>query len=420
MPRLFLRVLSDAIALDNETGEVEGYDIGVEWLVQENDGSVRDSGITDYRGLADLTDPHIDWLGHPDSTVIFVPSEHVLTINCEVPGRNMTQIRQALPFAVEEFVATDIESMHIAHAPIKAGEPVQCSLLERNLLSRWLACFKSLSIRPGFLVSDAEVLDRKPGTASALIDGETVLVADHAQAATVDRANLVFALNSLPSERLVVVNGLLGDLEKGQLEHNPDIEEVLVDDHGVLAYLANRFTDSTFVNLLQGEFQPPKRHSTHSHKWRSVMAIAAVWALVGFLGLIVQGWRANSEADRLEAEGLAFYQQIFPQERNQPSSLAQLQRNVNAKLRRSPSGERSSDFVGLTAQFSNAIKPTDLVQSLNFTDQRGEVTVEVMLDTYDDLETIKSKLGSSGVVVEVASAEQEEKKVRSRLRMRYQ
>ena len=46
--------------------------------------------------------------------------------------------------------------------------------------------------------------------------------------------------------------------------------------------------------------------------------------------------------------------------------------------------------------------------------------MEVMLGGYEDLETIKGKLASSGVNVDVASAEEEGGRVRSRLRVKYQ
>ena len=83
------------------------------------------------------------------------------------------------------------------------------------------------------------------------------------------------------------------------------------------------------------------------------------------------------------------------------------------------SGGEDSSFVDLTAHFANVVKPTNNVESLNYAEQRREVTFEVMLDSYDDLEVIKSKLASANVVVDVANAEEEGGKVRSRLRVRY-
>ncbi len=96
MPTLFLRVLSPVERLE------EGFAIGCEWLIVEDDGDERAQGVTDYRGLADLADPNVDWLRTPTNIVVLVPSEHVLGVSCTVPGRSIGQIRRALPYVVEE------------------------------------------------------------------------------------------------------------------------------------------------------------------------------------------------------------------------------------------------------------------------------------------------------------------------------
>ena len=57
--------------------------------------------------------------------------------------------------------------------------------------------------------------------------------------------------------------------------------------------------------------------------------------------------------------------------------------------------------------------------ALSYTDQRKELTVEVMLNSYADLDVIKDKLAGAGVAVEVVSAEQVDAGARSRLRVRY-
>jgi len=416
MPRLFIRVLSEANILPDD----EGYALGVEWLIKEADGSVRGGGVTDYRGLADVADPNVEWLADPDNTVVFLPSQFVLVVNCEVPGRSTAQIRRALPFAAEEFVATDIEQMHIAHGPIKAGEPVLCNIVAHEVMQNWLACFKSLGVNPGAFILDAAVLPRDDTTASVLFDGNTALVASIAEAATIDPGNLVFALNTLDVERIVTINGELSDIERGQLDNNPEVEFASVSEHGVLDYLADRVPQADYINLLQERYQAVRPRSANAGRWRAVGALAAVWLVVAFLGMVVQGLWAGAEADRLEAESYAFYKEAFPRE-SQPRSLDQLRRRMRAKLGQS-GGAGDTDgsvFVGLTAHFANVIDDAGIVDSLSYTEQRQELTVEVMLDSYADLDVIKEKLASAGVEVEVVSAEQEESGARSRLRVRY-
>ncbi len=414
MPRLFLRVLSEAQPLP----EGEGFDIGVEWLIKESDGSVRGSGVTDYRGLADVADPNVDWLGDPDNTVVILPSQFVLMVNCEVPGRSAAQIRRALPFAAEEFVASDIESMHIAHGTIRPGSPVLCNIVAHELMTNWLACFNSLQVTPGHFVVDAEVLPRGAGQVSALFEGDTVLIASSDQAATVDRGNLLFALNTLSAEQIVAVNGEISDLEQGQLEGNPEIETIATSEHGVIDYLAEQFDGVSCINLLQGEYRPVRRVNPNATRWRSIGALAAVWIVIGFLGLVVQGWWAGSEADRLQAESFALYKELFPRE-SQPVGIDQLRRRMGAKIGQKTTDGGASAFVGLTAHFANAADANSRVQSMNYQGQREELTVEVMLASFQASEELQKKLGSAGIDAESTSLERDGDQVRSRMRLRF-
>ena len=414
MPQLFLRVLSEAVELPDE----EGFRLDVQWLIKESDGSVRAAGETDYRGLAELVDPEVDWLRDPDHVVVFVPSRFVLMIGCEVPGRSAAQIKRALPFAAEEYVASDIETMHIAHGAIKPGQAVQCDIVAHEVLAGWRACFASVGLNPGAFITDAHVLPRTSGVVSLLFEEEGALVASLDQVAMMDRDNLVLAINSLSPERVVSINGALTDIERGQLDNNPEVEPIAVSKHGLLDYLADSFVPGGQTNLLQGPYTVQRPRSAQNTRWRGVAALAAAWVLLAFVGMLVQGWWASSEAERLESEGFAFYKRVFPRE-SQPVSIDQLRRRMAAKLGQKVDPSDQSAFVGLLAQFSNVIDSSAEVLSLNFAGQRQELTIEVMVASYDALEAVKDQLASTGVGLEVASAEKEGSAVRSRLRVRY-
>lgn len=416
MPRLFLRVLSEATILSDD----EGYELGVEWLIKESDGSVRASGVTDYRGLADVADPNVEWLGNPENTIVLIPSQMVLTVSCEVPGRSAGQIKRALPFAVEEFVATDIERMHIAPGPIKPGLPILCSIVERTSLASWLNCFSSLGIAPGYFVADAQLLAIESGTASVLFDGDGALVASSDQAAMVDRGTLVFALNSVAPDKIVTVNGALTDLEVDQLDSPAELETVDLIEYGVLDYFADRFAPAACINILQGPFKPQQQTSARASKWMGVASLAAGWVTIAFLGMVVEALWSSSEADRLEQDSLALYTQFSPREA-QPSGIDALRRSVASKLGKQAIPGQTNEaggFVQLTSHFANVLDLQSQVTSLRYQARNDEITVEVMLKDYEELEVIRSKLADQGVSVEVANAEEEGGKVRSRLRVK--
>ena len=94
----------------------------------------------------------------PADIVGIIPGDEVLLLGCEVPGRTAATIKKALPFVLEEFVAGEIESLHIAHGKIKPGQPVQNALISKQRLMQWQACFSGIGVRPGVIVSESQLL----------------------------------------------------------------------------------------------------------------------------------------------------------------------------------------------------------------------------------------------------------------------
>lgn len=413
MPTLFIRVLSAATETD------DGFEIGGEWLIVEDDGSARASGVTDYRGFGELLDPTSDLLGQANKIVLIVPSEFVLGVSCEVPGRSVAQIRKALPFVVEEFVATDIEGMHLAHAVIRRDEPVRCNLVERRLLLNWRQCFADLGASPGYIVSEAELLPDEPDTAYALFDGDHVLIKTGDQAATIDRVNLGFAAGSLSEARLRIVGGQLTATERAEILDNSSvaIEAESEAADGTLHYLAMRWQrhQDAVINLLQGDYSPPRERSAGANRWRSVAVLAACWALLGLLVLVAQGIWAGRQADAIEAQALELYRDIFPDDKR--ANAMNIRRRMQSRL-----GEASpADGPGLLAylaDLSTLVGPDVQLNGINFSAERGDLSLDVMAADFNRLDTVKAALEGQSYSVEIVSAQQEnDNRVRARLRL---
>jgi general secretion pathway protein L len=410
MPKLFIRALSPA------TRDDEGYHLEAEWLITEDDGSVRAEGQTDLRGLAELVDPETDWLQEADNLVIIVPGDHVLGVSCEVPGRSAGQIRRALPFVVEEFVATDIEAMHLAAGEIQRGEPVRCSLVDRSLLEDWLVCLSEIGLSPGHMIAEAELLPTAAGQVSVFLEPRRALLKTTDQSATVDRSNLMMALESLAAENLLLVNGDPAALEF-ELDRLEGVTVLTGDEEGAdgstLAYLANRWqADGDGVNLLQGAYTPKRPVSPVWARWQGVAALAAAWAGVGVLAMVAEGLWAGSQADRLEAESEALYKDIYPQERR----ITNVRRQMQAKLGVRSGGE-GPGFTEYLAELAAALGQGSTVTGLNYNDARDELGADLVVRSYEQAETLQTAIKDRGLNAGITSAEQQEGGVRVRLRV---
>lgn len=399
-------------------------DLSANWLISEPDGSVRAEGSTDLRGLSELIDPDTDWVRNPANVVLLVPAGLVLNVNCDVPGRNASQIRRALPFAVEEFVATDIEEMHVAAGEIGRGGTVRSQVVERQLLDNWLAALHEIGIRPGYALSEAEMLPGSKGHSTLLFDNDEVLMRNAESAACIDSENLEFVLGDFIEASgddavITTVNGEVDPLSVAQLPPDVEFSATLFEpNQSVLSYLAGLWSErgplaDKGINLLQGEYAVRMNASGEESRWRTVGIIAAAWFGIALIALGAKGIYSGMEADRLNAESVAIYKDIYPNTQRVPPNIKR-----DVQFRMGGQNVAAAEFIPLMGRLSNHLTAAIKVRSFNFQGSRDELSTELILGGFDALDALKDKLAKDGLNVEISSADQQQDGVHARLRLK--
>ena len=423
---LFIRLLTPAERLG------DGFRLHCQWLLADAEGHGR-QGWADYQGLLALTAgqggeegaegaPRL--AGQAPEVVALAPNDQVLCLECEVPGRRVGQIKQALPFVVEEFLAADIEDMHIAPGPMRSGAPVRCCLVAKAVLEDWLACLASVNLAPQHLVVESELLPADPDCASVLFDEAVALVRCGGQASNVERANLGLALSALQVGAVRCLNGALTEAERnlfdgdvfdaeGGAEVAPAVENG--SEPSLISYFADRWAhQDSPINLLQDAYKPAHRSAAKAGNWRRIAALAGLWLLLGMAGMAAKGWWSSSRADALEAQSLEVYRSIFPEDR---SVTAQSLRRRLASRLGAPTQSTGASLVTLVGHLAAALEPSMSVSSIDYNRARGEFNVDLLLRNYEDVEALREALGVHAET-EITSAEEVDAGVRARFRMR--
>ena len=423
--RLFIRMLSASPAPPGANPAADT--IPCQWLLRDDRGQTLAQGDSLAEGLAGaigadgVTDVS-NTLADPDNIVVLAPSAAVAWLSCAVPGRRAAQIRRALPFAVEESLTQDVETMHLAHGPIVRGQPIRCALIDRQLIADWIADLNDRGLRPGHMVPDACLLPCDESGASVLFDGAETLVRTPEDIANVGASTLPDVLDSIrasfdATKDSLDLNLVGGDLADARAEAS-GFSVCRTPLHGtVLEYLAARWeTGRPEINLLQGPFAPSTRPRVSRAGWRGVAGLAAIWLFIVFAWLIAEGYVANHRAEALETESTDLYRSIYPNERRVPNAYAQMR----AKLRQADTGQAGfhtllGQLAAGTAQDHAKIN----VRSITFNESRGELTSELWLPDYAELDRLKLDLeGRGGLAVDISSAEERDDIVRARLRIR--
>jgi general secretion pathway protein L len=425
--RLFIEVTHEPDRID---GEVVLRDL--EWVLLDTSGQLVSRGRGDGAALASLLG--MAAAQDPNDVVVIVPAELCLWVQCTVPGRTTGQIRRALPFVVEEFLAGDVEGVHVAHGAIRRGAPVDCVVIDRNHVQGWLEGLKRLGLTPGHFVPAGALLPGSADRITVLFDGRAALLRTERQALAVDSDQVVYTLSTAvadgapvaeespaqerPALEIVTINGTIGDLDRNQIEQNAprEIRWTHEDtDLTQLQYLAQAWRSSRpELNLLQGTFAPPRQTSATWLRWRAVAALAGAWVLLAFVAETGKGLWAGHRADALREQTTALYREYFPNDQRVTNPGVQMRQRLGQAVGTGPG------FLTLTGQFGKALATLQGAQlmSLGFSDGRDELTAEVTVAGFEALDALKTSLAEMRLATEITSAEQQEGGVRARLKVK--
>lgn len=391
---------------------------GLQWSYLSAQGAVT-YGEVNAEQLPDFVEQHPSWFTTPDRIALVLTGEEIVHLNVSVPGRSINSIRQALPFAVEEFITSDVEDVHIAYQSIRANQPVHCAVINTARLDSWLTLFSGSGITLGAVVSQAQLIRPDTNAAALLFEADQVVVVTEDQDALIDRDTVPDILDTLDVASLTCIGGSLTDLELGQLSSAPALNVV---ETAPLQYLLEQLSPTggglvshpNLLNLLQGSYAVRYEDSSLDAAWRRTLGIAALWfiALVGATAF--QGIWLENQSNQLDTKSFATYKELFPTD-SVPVTAAQLQRRLVNKLDPSSAAGARTSMVDLMLRTTNVLGSNSELQSLRFRAKQMELTADVLIDGFEELEAIKARSQSMGITVEISDATAEQNRVRARL-----
>ena len=400
MRRLFVRIKTPVMRTE------EGTDATVDYLVHDEAGMTEALGQTNAAGLAQLVEANASWAVDPARVVVLVSVSDVLSASCVVPGRSTAQMRRAVPYAVEEFVADDIDTMQVACADLVRNEPVRCLVAPRSSLEQWLAFLAEAGIQPGFLTADAMAIANDGNGVDVLFEDDHALVRAADQMACVDIANLPAVLASITgtaddpqrTPALRLINGTLADIPAFDLG-GFEVEEVSVET-SVLGFLADEF-DGQAVNLLQGDYAVRRRPTGAWSRWRPVAAAAGIWFGVGITLLAAQGFWADYRASRFQEQAVELYQTLYGVDRVAGNPAARMRRLLGQTT------ATDTSFHRITGQFGEGLSEIPgqyELRGVTYSTRRG---LDADLVVADDavLERLGASLRRLGLEMEVISTD---------------
>ncbi|MEH6556961.1 MAG: type II secretion system protein GspL [Oceanicoccus sp.] len=393
------------------------------------------------------------------SVVVIVPGEAVNLLSPSIPSKQLKQIKQALPFMVEELIADDIENVHIAMPEHVDGSEgvVDVAVISHATLINWLDQLHSSQLSPDSIISDVLCMPFHRSELSLLLDGKRVMMrsgkhsglvlqiedfgflfgnwlsqySEKEGVATKPVIHITYSSQSnngssdshddestdrdeeRSSEPEVVtfVRQNYQNCEVKVNAYHESITEILAS-----SYSNNRLADQ--LNLLQGGYAVSRSGDSNWRNWRALTSVVVIGLLTYLLLVAGSGWYFDNKADSLDAEAVTLYKQLFPNERRIVSPKKQMQNH----LRMSGAGN-DSHFLPILASLATTLAGDGdemklTVDQLRFDTASGELQFQVRSSSIEKLDQLKRELAEIGLEVDINSATEQDDYVMGRLVVR--
>jgi general secretion pathway protein L len=348
-------------------------------------------------------------------TVVLVPGNEVYLGQARVPGRNRQRVLRAVPYAMEERLAADVDSLHFALGPVQEDHHYPVAVVDRDRMDAWISLLLENGIVADQWVPETLALPAGEGW-SLLVDGDTVTVRDGefggfaADMDTLDTLLTLFAAKEQLPERAEIFGSTVLELD--------EIEVEFVDDSlQALEVLALGWAQGPVINLLQGPYSKREEWGRLLRPWKASAALLLVGILMAGVTTGVDYVRLSKQQEQLSAEIEAVYKATFPGAKRIVNPRAQMEQKL--KQLQKAAGGGDTDFLAILAETANVVRAAKGININGASYRDGRLDLDLQVDNLQILDNLKQALVSSGrMSAEIQSATTEaDQKVKSRIRV---
>lgn len=371
------------------------------------------------------------------NVIVLVPSADVLTTSVDIPVKG-AKLQAALPYALEEFLAEDVETLHFAAGAKRASGSAPVSIVSRSKMDDWLELLATAGIAANSIVADCYGLARIPGTISIMVAENHVYINDGCDVELVmesvspgDALAAIGALDDGPAAeddddattgsmpRHVLVYCEASDDERYQhdwiaMRQELDSVDVKLLPDGILPRLAATVATGTGVNLLQNSYAIKKEYSGLLKPWKYAAVLLIAFGLLGFGAKVADFYLLSRQEVELSNVFNAEYQQMLPGAPQTDDPVAVL----DSVRRRIGNVDAPPLFLQSMEQLSRAIQQNNGAQIQAISFRAGVIDLRVTAPDVATLDEVQRAIAQSGQFqAAIQSTDQDGEKVSSRIQI---
>jgi len=331
----------------------------------------------------------------------------------EVPNKAQKLLRKAVPYMMEDEIATSVDELFFALADKSENSRLNVRAIDRNYLDSLLEQFSEAEIKLSQVVIDIDLVSRPEDGLTMVLMNDQCLVVDqdnnrwHCHQ---DDFNWLIQkqLSDLESEQdmpIAIPMQIVAQQETDRFIHALPVGRFAIEQtasEDINDYLLNNTNRP--LNLLQAEYEPQKESS---QLMSFIQKVATLAGIILLSHLVFQGaniYTLSETKEQLEKQKVTLFKQAFPGNKNVRRPEKDMRIYVKSL------GGASGDGGFLSLLYSTSESLTDLTKiyptNISYDRARNELRVDVIASDLVVLDQYSAELRGKGHTVEKSSETQ--------------
>lgn len=354
---------------------------------------------------------------HGRKAAVLVPAGDVLLTEATLPAKTGAKLAQVVPYALEEQVADDIDSLHFAVGRRDSGTGrTSVAVVDKAVMQSAMETLREAGIAPALLASEASLVAANPGQVVGWLEGDSLVLCAPARPPIVTpvttlqdtfgflAATQAYGEGVEPGTLSLLFYAPAADWQQhagelGFLQGHFAAAKVQILPQGSLPWLASQVEVAAPINLLQGEYVLRTRGGADLRRWRVPAALAAAVLLVFVGSKVFEIRRLNAAERALDVEIEQTFRAAMPGALDSKDARRRMEQRF-ASLQEN--GGRSGLLPALSAfATARAAAPDATLQGLSL--REGALDLRVRAADAQSLDRINQQLRASGLSTEITS-----------------
>lgn len=372
--------------------------------------------------LADLHDIATNHI-----SIVLLNSQCLHINELQLPTQNLQKMLKAVPYAIEEFIADDIENLHFVVSKTKTSSTAHVVGIDKMTLQTVIDSFQSADIFIDKIIPDALCLAANDSQWVALnFQNHSYLQTDTLNGTMVPHDALPYILenklddeDSVKPEKILLFceseNSSAFDLESLG-KYDIELVNITYNTHPLVVFCGS-YKQALPLNLLQHDFKIKSKSSGYWQHWRLAGAMAGAWLLL-HLGVTAFQYDQVKEENILTKNKIEkIYKTAFPKSRKINNPRRQMEQKLKA-LKSNSGGTGNGLLFILQKSFNSLNQETKDITFQSITYRNNRMDIGLDSKNLQAIETLNKKLNSnSDIQSKISSSSSEKDKVKGNLRI---